>query len=366
MTSCNHLLWTVINDKFKITDLLTDLHKFDYDTSNIAMSEQEKANCVIDEELANVLKYTYNNQHFDFGQAVKYKPIKNMYDMQDISTLSSDQIFYKLLEQNVLNKFNGQYFIAFLSEMLKIDINLFKSNPKIKCGTNDKPFITHDGDKLSAFENNSNKSHKNNKMTNISVTNDDPQITEYANKVFYSTFPSPVPTPTAQISSDSPTHFGIPPFPLIDESFGGNDEKKHMPPPGLTKSTGIFTGATYILPDEVRQKNYSSPSSPPRTRTSISSCNNTPERTKKQSVFDRYKEGYYSESKLHAILKEKYIALEEKSKKELELVTDRYEAEKKVLQDQIDTFKSQFDQISRVNDFLMKNLEAHTQIPKDN
>lgn len=364
MTSCDHLLWKVINDKFKIIDLLTELQKFNYDTSNITMNEQEKANCVIDEELANALKYTYNNPHFDFDQVPNCKAIKDLQNTST-STPNSDQIFYTLLEK-VLNKFKGQYFIAFLTEMLKIDINLFVSNQKIKCGTNDKPFITHDGDKLSAFENNSNKSHKNNKMTNISVTNDDPQITEYANKVFYSTFPSPAPTPTAQISSDSPTHFGIPPFPLIDESFGGNDEKKHIPPPGLTKSTGIFTGATYILPDEVRQKDYSSPSSPPRTRTSISSCNNTPERTKKQSAFDRYKEGFYSESKLHAILKEKYIALEEKSKKELELVTDRYEAEKKVLQDQIDTFKSQFDQISRVNDFLIKNLEAHTQIAKDN
>lgn len=359
MASCDQLLWQVIDEKINIQQLLTDLHKFNYDTSNIKINEQEKANCAIDKKTADALKYTFNNQSFNKDQANKFDVISKI-----SGNCPDSEIFYRLLEQNVLSKFKGQYFIVFLTELLKIDINLFR--PQIKSGINEGSLINHNDDDLPSSIGNSKK-----KVKEISVTRDDPQIKDFANNVFYSTFPSPAPTPTAQICSGSPVNFGsnIPRFPFIDESFGGAcnsplvEEKNG--PPGLSKSTGIFTGATYIIPDEMAHKEYSPPS-PPRMKTSISSCNNTPERTKKQSAFDRYKEGFYSESKLNAILREKYNALEEKSNKELELVKERYEAEKKVLQDQIDTFKSQFDQISRVNDFLMKSLDAQTQTAKDN
>lgn len=319
MTECDKLLWQVIDEKTDIRDLVNQLHKFEYDTSKIRINEQEKANCAIDKDLSKLLKSARNNPNFNIQKAKAFKAISNEFSKPDDN-------FYKLLEDKVINNFHGKYFIMFLTEMLKIDINLFKNEGLTTA------FI---------------ESH-NNKLGHISVINDNPQITDYTNNVFNLTFPSPAPTPTAQIISgiESPTNFGngLPTFPNIDDNYGGTCihplEEEKSAPPGLTKS-------------------------PPRMKSSINSCNVTPERLKKQSAFDRYKEGFHSESKLHEILKEKYISLEEKSKKELELVTERYEAEKKLLQEQIYTFKTQIEQLSRINDFLMKSLDTQTKIAAD-
>lgn len=366
MAECDKLLWQVIDEKTNIRNLLTQLHKFEYDTSDIRINEQEKANCAIDKDLSQVLKYTYKNPNFNIQEAKAYKAISNL------STEHSkpDEIFYKLLEENVKIKFYGKYFIVFLTEMLKIDINLFK-NEIVDYSLNDqnKSFKTFNGNFIA--------SHKSNKLSHISVINENPQITDYADNVLNLTFPSPAPTPTAQIISgmESPTYFGngLPKFPNIDENCGGKcihplrDEKSG--PPGLTNSTDFITGPTFTISENVFKKQDRSSTSPPRMKSTIDSCNVTPERLKKQNSYNKFKEGYYSESKLHAILKEKYDSLQEKSKKELELVTERYEAEKKLLQEQIYTFKTQLSRIEQINDFLMHqmtSLDTQTKIASDN